>query len=75
MAAMHLPRPVDEVEQRLGQEGHDLAFLPIVAQSASRGGRFTGRLRRIFFTIDRIRESGKLAHVCPMRLLSGLALR
>ena len=38
MAAVHLPRLIDQVEQRLGQKGQDLAFLPIVAEAASRGG-------------------------------------
>ena len=35
MAAVHLPRLIDKVEQRLGQKGHDLAFPPIVAEAAS----------------------------------------
>ena len=62
MAAVHLPRLIDKVEQRLGQQGHDLAFLPIVAEAASCGGRFTGRLRLMSLAIDRIRESWKLGH-------------
>jgi hypothetical protein len=75
MAAVHLPRLIDKVEQRLGQKGHNLAFPPIVAEAASRGGRFTGRLRLMRLAIDRIRESWKLGHDFALRLLSGPALR
>ena len=75
MAAVHLPRLIDKVEQWLGQKGHDLAFPPIVAEAASRGGGFTGRLRLMSLAIDRIRESWKLGHDFAMRLPNGLTLR
>ena len=65
----------DEVEQRLGQQGYDLAFSPVMAEAAGRGGRFTGRLRLMSLAVDRIRESWKLGHVFAMRLPNGLALR
>ena len=55
MAAVHLPRLIDKIQQRLAQQGHNLVFLPIVAQAASRGQGLTGRLRPVFFAIDRIR--------------------
>jgi hypothetical protein len=73
--AMHLARLVDKLEQGLGQERQDLAFVPVVAEGSSRQRRLTGRLRRIFFAIDRIREGRKLGHVFVLRLLSGLAVR
>jgi hypothetical protein len=75
MAAVHLPGLIDQFEQGPGQERQDLVFFPIVPQRSNRRRRLTGSLRRLFFTIDRIRESGKLGHVFALRLLSGLALR
>ena len=75
LVAVHLPGLIDQFEQGLGQERQDLVFFPIVPQRSNRRRRLTGSLRRLFFTIDRIRESGKLGHVFALRLLSGLALR
>ena len=75
MAAVHLPRLIDKIEQRLAEQGHNLVFLPIVAEAASRGRGLTGRLRPVFFAVDRIRESWKFGHAFAMRLPDGPALR
>ena len=75
MAAVHLARLIYEIEQGLAQQGQDLVLSPVVTKPASRRRWVTGRLRPVFFAIDRVREGGKLGHDCRDAVAAGLALR
>ena len=73
MAAVHLPRLIDQLEQRLGQKGHDLAFLPIVAEAASREADSPAVFAGFSLPLIGSGKVGSSVTSVAMRLLSGLS--